>query len=60
MIPTTDTMSEILTLRVPAGAGRLLTDDARRLGLSRSELLRRAALAYVEAQRDAAHPNHGK
>ena len=50
---TTDTMSEIVTLRVPAGAGRLLTDDARRLGLSRSELLRRAALAFIESHRDA-------
>lgn len=60
MIPTTDAMTEILTLRVPAGAGRLLTDDARRLGLSRSELLRRAALAYIRAAKDDAHPNHGK
>lgn len=56
MIPTTDTMSEILTLRVPAGAGRLLTDDARRLGLSRSELLRRAALAYIESHRAEERP----
>lgn len=53
MIPTTDVMSEILTLRVPAGAGRLLTDDARRLGINRSELLRRAALAFIENHRDA-------
>lgn len=56
MIPTTDTMSEILTLRVPAGAGRLLTDDARRLGLSRSELLRRAALAYIASHRTEERP----
>ena len=57
---TTDTMSEIVTMRVPAGAGRLLTDDARRLGLSRSELLRRAALAFIENHRDASFPDHGK
>lgn len=49
MIPTADLLSEIVTLRVPAGAGRLLTDDARRQGLSRSELMRRAALAYIKA-----------
>ena len=60
MIPTADAMSEILTLRVPAGAGRLLTDDARRLGLSRSELLRRAALAFIETHRDGSFPDHGK
>ena len=49
MIPTADLLSEILTLRVPAGTSRLLTDDARRQGLSRSELMRRAALAYIKA-----------
>ena len=49
MIPTADLLSEILTLRVPAGTSRLLTDDARRQGLSRSELMRRAALAYLKA-----------
>ena len=49
----TDVMTEILTLRVPAGSGRLLADEARRLGLSRSELLRRGALAYIESHRNA-------
>ena len=49
MTKTTDLLSEILTLRVPAGTSRLLTDDARRQGLSRSELMRRAALAYIKA-----------
>ena len=49
MRKTTDLLSEILTLRVPAGTGRMITDAARRQGLSRSELMRRAALAYIKA-----------
>jgi hypothetical protein len=44
---TADRLDEFVSLRLPAGAGRLLTDDARRMGLSRSELLRRAALDYI-------------
>lgn len=52
-ILNTDTMSEILTLRVPVGVGHFLADESRRLGLSRSELLRRAALAYIKSHRDA-------
>lgn len=49
MIPTADVLSEMLNMRVPTGTGRLLTDAARRQGLSRSELMRRAALAYIKA-----------
>lgn len=49
MIPTADLLSEMLNMRVPTGTGRLLTDAARRQGLSRSELMRRAALAYIKA-----------
>jgi hypothetical protein len=60
MITNADAMTEIITMRVPAGAGRLLTDDARRLGLSRSELLRRAALAFIDNHRDGSFPDHGK
>jgi len=44
---TADRLDEFISLRLPSGAGRLLTDDARRMGLSRSELLRRAALDYI-------------
>lgn len=47
MIPTTDTMSEMLTAKVPPGTGKLLSEHAARLGLSRSELLRRACYAYI-------------
>lgn len=44
---TADRLDEFISLRLPSGAGRLLTDDAHRMGLSRSELLRRAALDYI-------------
>lgn len=52
MIPTTDVMSEILTAKVPPGTGKMLSEHAARLGLSRSELLRRACLAYIRAAKD--------
>lgn len=51
---TADRLDEFVSLRLPAGAGRLLTDDARRMGLSRSELLRRAALDYIRRAADDA------
>ena len=50
MIPTTDTMTEMLTAKVPPGTGKLLSEHPPRLGLSRSELLRRASLAYIQPQ----------
>lgn len=48
-----DVMSEMLTAKVPPGTGKMLSEHAARLGLSRSELLRRAALAFIESHRDA-------
>lgn len=56
MIPTTDTMSEMLTAKVPPGTGKLLSEHAARLGLSRSELLRRACLAYIQPQPEERPP----
>ena len=51
-----DRLDQFVSLRLPAGAGRLLTDDARRMGLSRSELLRRAALEYIRRAADDSVP----
>jgi hypothetical protein len=53
---TADRLDEFVSLRLPAGAGRLLADDARRMGLSRSELLRRAALDYIRRAANDAGP----
>jgi hypothetical protein len=48
-LETIKQMSDGLPVSVSAAACRLLTDAARSQGLSRSELRRRAAPAYIKA-----------
>jgi len=56
MTKTADVLSEMLSVRVPAGTGRMITDVARRQGLSRSDLMRLATLAYIKSHSPAEEP----
>jgi hypothetical protein len=52
-------MVELIAVRLPFGATRLMTDKARELEISRSELLRRAVEAFIAAQNHSStRPQH--
>ena len=44
-------MIELLSVRVPYGASEMMSDVASKLGLTRSEFMRRAFAHYIEASK---------
>lgn len=44
-------MVEFITARLPYGAAALMADKAKEMEISRSELLRRAVVAYLAGHR---------
>lgn len=47
-------MVEFVTIRMPFGSSEMVADVASKLGLSRSELMRRAVAHYIEAAKASA------
>lgn len=47
-------MIELVSVRMPYGASEMMTDVATKLGLTRSELMRRAVAHYIETSKATA------